>query len=299
VSVDDTHSPDPRVPSVLAPTTQDWNLRSGSTVHLWEAPKATAALVLQHGFGEYAERFVTSYRQLIPRLLENGFDVYGMDMRGHGRSAGRRGVVDVREAVEDHLTVRRTLTRESLPVYLFGHSLGGLVTAASVAREPHRVQGVVLTSPALPNAPHPATRALLRLLAAVAPHGPIPARPADPSGISRDPEVRTEARQDPLLYKGVLNNRTAESAIQSTQQLFDRAAQWTAPTLLLHGTGDTFTDPHRTQALFTAIAAQDKTLALIPGGYHELLNDTEGDQTLQTILTWLHAHKPPTTGMAP
>src|SRR5690606_26355767 len=96
-----------------------------------------------------AERYVARYHALVPQLLRIGIDVYAFDLRGHGRSPGERAIIDVREAVHDHLAARRALHAQSLPVFLFGHSLGGLVTAASVARDPSGVRGVVLSSPFL------------------------------------------------------------------------------------------------------------------------------------------------------
>ena len=273
------------------PGTQSWNLKSGGVVHLWQAPQPTAILILQHGFGEYTERYFTSYLALIPSLLDAGFDVYGIDMSGHGRAGGQRAVVDIRGAVADHLAVRRSLRQQGLPVFLLGHSLGGLVTAASVAHDPAGVSGVVITSPSLPGGLKPALRFTLRLLSGIAPNRPIPVPSGDTGGLSRIPAVTAAVLEDPLMYKGAISNRTAESAVQTAKGLFKRAPLWAAPVLLLHGSADTVTDPARTEALFRLIGSADKSLSIVPGGFHELLNDIGGEQILRHILTWLDTHR--------
>src|SRR5262249_27697211 len=149
---------------------------------------------------EYAQRYVHQYHQLIPHLLHLDVSVYAFDLWGHGHSPGTRGLADVGQAVQDHLAARRTLRRQSLPVFALGHSLGGLVTAASVARDQHGLRGVVLSSPALRWASSAATRRVATLLAAIAPTLPTPAAPADPSGLSHLPEAVEAVATDPLIY---------------------------------------------------------------------------------------------------
>jgi alpha-beta hydrolase superfamily lysophospholipase len=93
--------------------------------------------------------YVSGYNRLIPRLVDLGLDVYAFDLPGHGGSPGKRGLVDVRKAVEVHLAARRGLQTNGHPLFLFGHSLGGLITAGSVIVDQCRVDGVILSSPAL------------------------------------------------------------------------------------------------------------------------------------------------------
>ncbi|RSM07023.1 hypothetical protein CEP52_005406 [Fusarium oligoseptatum] len=116
-------------------------LTSGASAHKWQCDSPRAILILQHGFGEYAERYVVSHSQLIPKLNTARFEVWALDLWGHGTSPGDRGIVDVEMAVKDHLEMRRRADARGLPVFLFGHSLGGLITAASVAEKlfiPHK-----------------------------------------------------------------------------------------------------------------------------------------------------------------
>ena len=268
-----------------------WDTATGAHGYAWAAARPRAVLLLQHGFGEYAERYVERYNALIPRLLDIGVSVYAFDLHGHGRSPGRRAVTDVGRAVADHLAARRKLAAQPLPVFLFGHSLGGTVTATSVLRDPAGVAGVILSSPALHVAAHPLTRAAGHILAAVAPG--LPLVRFDPAGISCDPEQVRAYTQDPLVHHGRMPAGLAASVLFACRDNWARYPQWLAPTLVVHGTADTFTDPDGSRRFVAAIGSSDKTLHLVEGGYHELLNDAKRDETLRVVLTWLQRRLPP------
>lgn len=124
-----------------------WNFNADIAGYRWEAPEPRGIVLLQHGFGEYAERYVTSYARFIPRLMHAGLSVYAFDLPGHGRSPGPRVVLDSEVAVDVHLAARAALREQPLPVLLFGHSLGGLVTAASAGRDPQGLAGSCFPAP--------------------------------------------------------------------------------------------------------------------------------------------------------
>jgi acylglycerol lipase len=271
----------------MTPTTAEpWDVGRPVAGYRWRRPGNQDAVLLQHGFGEYARRFETQYQHLIPRLVEAGFDVYAIDMRGHGQSPGRRAVVDVNDAVRDHLAARRALPHHPR-LFLYGHSLGGLVTAASVVEDPDGAAGVILSSAALPSTIRPAARIALRLLATVAPYGTAPTPAADISGLSRLPAAITAAREDPDLFKGRLSNRVADTSVGVCRRILSAASQWKVPTLVLHGADDTYTEPEGSVRLFNTITSPDKSLTIIPDGRHELLNDDDGPQILSETLSWL------------
>jgi alpha-beta hydrolase superfamily lysophospholipase len=263
--------------------------------YAWPAPDARAVLLLQHGLGEYAERYVARYSGLVPRLLEAGVTVHAFDLRGHGRSPGRRTVTDVGRAVEDHLAARRLLRGQPLPVFFLGHSLGGLVTAASDARDPEGVAGVVLSSPLLLVPSGALTRALVRVAAPLVPG--LPARRArDPAGVSRLPEEVRAFLADPMIVHGPARMLLGATVLRVTHEGWPRYPAWRAPTLVLHGTADTFTDPEGSRRFFAAVASEDRTLHLVEGGYHELLNDAGREGALGVILAWLERRLPPRRG---
>ena len=270
-----------------------WDIGTGVRGYVWEAPEPRAVLLLQHGFGEYAQRFVKRYSQLIPHLLNAGVSVYAIDLWGHGHSPGRRAVTDLGQAVEDHLAARRKLLARPLPVFLLGHSLGGLVTATSVARDQSGLSGVILSSPFLRKEVPAWKRLLVSVLAAVGPTLPAPAEPAELSGLSRIPEELEFVDNDPLIYRGRVPMLLAATALNLLKENPSLYPGWRVPTLVLHGTADTYTDPEGSRELFKTISSQDKTLHIVEGGYHELLNDTERDETLRVLLGWLRRRLPP------
>lgn len=267
-----------------------WETGTDVRGYVWHAPEPRAVLLLQHGFGEYAQRYVGQYSALIPNLLHIGMSVYAFDLQGHGRSPGRRAVTDVETAVADHLAARRKLEALSLPLFLLGHSLGGIVTATSAARDPSNLRGVVLSSPALLVTANPFTRLLARAAAAVAPA--LPVRRLAPSGISRLAEQVELLKTDSLMYRGAMPARLAASVLFTSRGNWGLYPRWEAPTLLIHGTADTFTEPEGSRRFIATIASQDKTLYLVEGGYHELLNDVERDETLRVLLNWLERRLP-------
>ncbi len=246
-------------------------------------PRAT--LLLAHGYAEYAERYVARYHGLVPALVGRGFDVHAFDYAGHGGSAGRRGAADVEAAVAQHRQARRALAGQK-PLFLFGHSLGGLVTAASVARDGAGVAGVVLSAPLLLVEAPPLLRLIGRVLAKIAPGAGVQP-PLDPAGISRiDAEVEAYCA-DPRGYHGKLPAILGASALKVAAASWPLYPAWTAPVLALHGTADTFTNPEGSERFIAAVAASDKRLELFEDGRHELLNDLERDRALALVLDWL------------
>jgi acylglycerol lipase len=122
------------------------------------------------------------------------------------------------------------------------------------------------------------------------PHRPVPLRAVPATTLSRLPENAALYAADPMIYKGRLTNLTARTALLTAADVWRRAAEWTVPTLLVHGTDDSSTDPEGSKALFRAIASTDKTLDLVEGGRHELLNDLERDRVRDTVLEWSRTH---------
>lgn len=266
---------------------EPWDVGTGVQGYVWRAPQPRAVLLLQHGINEYAQRYARDYDRLIPHLLAAGITVYAFDLWGHGHSPGAETVTDLRAAVGDHLAARRLLEMEGLPVVLLGHSLGSFVTASSVARDQSGLAGVILMSAPLPERAGLALRARINLIATLNPGGRVPGPGADPSGLSRLPEEIARAAADPLIHHKGTTNLIGATALALAGDNWEIFQHWRVPTLILHGTDDTRVDPSGSRRLFDTIAAEDKTLRLVEGGRHELLNDADRDDVLAFILNWL------------
>ncbi|MDZ4690190.1 alpha/beta hydrolase [Terricaulis sp.] len=270
---------------------ETWDFGRGLSGYRWPAGDARANVLLAHGFAEYAERYVAHYHQLVPKLNALGFNVYAFDLRGHGRSPGARGVTDMRAAVADHIGARRVLAAEGKPLFLFGHSLGGLLTAASAARDKSNVAGVILSAPALSISAPAHLRAIAGLVSIFAPGARL-VPPLDPEGLSRIPEEVAAYRNDPMISDTRVPAKTGATAIDIAEASWPLYRKWTLPILVLHGEQDRATDPEGSKRFAALAPAPDKHLILYPQGRHELLNDLERDAALAAITDWLSERAP-------
>jgi alpha-beta hydrolase superfamily lysophospholipase len=270
-------------------TSTPWAVATGIAGFYWKAPKPKAQLLLQHGLGEYSERYVDKYNQLIPKLLENGFDVYAIDLPGHGRSQGERALVDLHEGLEYHLMARGLMPSSELPTFLYGHSLGGLVTAASVIANPSGITAAVIGSSALHLPSKLWERVLGGIMGRIAPNADIAVPRPGLEALSRDPQIMIDAENDPLFYPGKAKNLVAKTVIELSDDIWKKLGDWKVPTLIMHGDKDTSTDVNSSKALFEQISAVDKELKIYPGAFHELLNDLVKDKATKDLLDWLNA----------
>jgi len=266
---------------------EPWDIGTGVTGYAWHAPEPRGAVLFQHGWGDYTQRHVRHASRLIPHLLNQGFSVFGFDMWGNGHSPGKRGLVDVDEAVSDHLAARRKLGEQPLPVYLMGHSLGGLVAATSMIRDPDGISGVVLLAPALKYDVGPALRLLARVGGLLVPTLPVPLE--DGGATTRDEAALRRFESDPLMTTTGLSWRTAAGGATVSHRNWRSYHQVTVPVLAVHGTADGSTAPEGSSELIERLASADKELLVVDGGYHALLDDTGADDTLRRVLHWLDA----------
>lgn len=251
---------------------------------------ARAAVLISHGYAEHLGR----YRGLIEALNRCGFDAYGYNHRAHGEVASTPGVkraqVDVGTLIQDHLRARAAViaameaASAQLPLYLFGHSMGGLITAASVQANSAQVAGVVLSGPALrplPRVPLVIARAG-RTLARIAPG--LPTAKLDAAAVSRDPQQVQAYQDDPLNYHGAVALLTATSMVLAGDKVL--RTPWPGiPTFVIHGTQDRLADVAGARQF--ARMSQSITLEEVEGGFHEVLNDSSREQSLAHILDWL------------
>jgi acylglycerol lipase len=275
----------PGAPSIRC---EPWDIGTGVTGYVWRAPNPRAVLLVQHGWGDYAQRYVRQFSQLIPHLLGRDISVYAIDMWGSGRSPGTRGATDIGNAVEDHLAARRKLRDQPLPVFVLGHSVGGLVTATSTLRDQSGVQGMILVAPALKWGVGGFMRFVARIGGFLLPTFAVPMPPADPTVQSRDMQFNERLAKDPLMNLGHVSWVTAASGATTSHDNWKQYAHVTVPVLVVNGTADKVTDPSGSREFIETVRSEDKTLRLVDGGRHSLLDDPPSNaEALQIILGWL------------
>jgi acylglycerol lipase len=253
-----------------------------------DAGPARGVLVVAHGFGEHSDR----YKHVARRLAADGYATYALDHRGHGRSEGPRAVIDrLADAVSDidQLVVLAGDAHPGLPVFMLGHSMGGLLAVQYALTHQDRLTGGLLLSgalAALDAAPAPA-RLVARLLSAVSPRVGLVG--LDPTLISRDPDVVAAYRADPLIHHGKLPARTVAVLLGAGQRFPERVGEIRVPTLIMYGTEDRLCPPSGSVMLGERIGADDLTITPYEGLYHEILNEPEHERVLDDLCGWLDA----------
>ncbi len=243
------------------------------------------AVVIVHGFGEHADR----YNHVAQALAGAGRSTFAFDLAGHGRSDGRRAVVEsVAEVVADIDRLVGEATSTSKPV-LLGHSMGGAFAAAYATVNQGRLSALVLSSPALHLASSPRWQALaVRALASVAPRAGVTR--IDPAGLSHDSAVVAAFASDPLVWHGRFPARTAVELYRASRLAFAGAGELRLPTLILHGDADTIVPVRSSPKFFAALGSQDKELQIFPGLYHEPFNELDREAVIAALLDWLSRH---------
>jgi alpha-beta hydrolase superfamily lysophospholipase len=266
-------------------------------LHRWNAPAHPhGTVVLVHGLGEHAGR----YAHVAATLNAAGWDVLAHDQRGHGRSGGPRGGIATPHSLLADLALVLDAARAAQPgpLVLLGHSLGGLVAARFVAEAlasapadwSRPVDALVLSSPALDPGLSAVQKLLLALVPALAPNLAVH-NGLQPAWISRDPAVVRAYVADPLVHNRI-TGRLARFIAGAGPEVLAAAPRWAVPTLLLWAGADRCVAP-RGSARFAATAPAAAVAAHAwPGLAHELFNEPERTQVLDTLQHWLAHHFP-------
>jgi acylglycerol lipase len=253
-----------------------------------EEGPARGVVVIVHGFGEHSGR----YEHVAQRLVAGGYAAYALDHRGHGRSEGPRAVIDrLADAVSDidRLTVLAGDAHPGLPVFMLGHSMGGLLAVQYALEHQDRLTGLLLSGAlAAPDAAPAPARLIARMLSAVAPRAGLIA--LDASLVSRDPQVVAAYRADPMVHHGKLPARTVAELIAAGQRFPELVAEIRVPTLIMYGSEDRLCPPSGSVMLGERIGAADITVIPYEGLYHEILNEPEQQTVLDDMCAGLDAH---------
>jgi alpha-beta hydrolase superfamily lysophospholipase len=244
-------------------------------------------LLICPGMGEHSGRYAT----VVDTLRPDGWAVYGLDHRGHGRSGGVR--VHVRRYADflaDFDTFRRTVVARhpDLRPFLLGHSMGGQIALAYALDHQGDLSGLVLSAPALQAPPVPrALRAAVVLAARMAPT--LRRAVVDLSTISRDEAVVADYRADALVHQGHPTVALSLALLDQMTLLRVRARELRLPLLLQHGTADRICSPDGSRALEAAVGTDDLTVRWYDGFWHEIYKEPERAQPLGDLREWLSA----------
>jgi alpha-beta hydrolase superfamily lysophospholipase len=256
----------------------------------WRSPSERAILILVHGIGEHSGR----YERLAQELRANGVSVFAHDLRGHGRSSGRRGHIsrfdDFTSDLRDFHAHVRQMAGEMPPIFLMGHSLGGLISLRCLQQYPEMPwRGAILSAPALglrmqvPLWKRVAARVLSTGLPWLALDSGI-----DAADLSHDPEIVEAYLRDPLVHRRISARLFAEMQTASATA-GARMAEVAVPNLLLLlPLDDRICDPDASREVAARLpSATALTVHEYADAYHEVLNETCREQVVRDLLDWL------------
>lgn len=251
----------------------------------WCAALPKATLVLIHGMAEHSAR----YNHVGEYFAAHGYTVHTMDLRGHGRSPGKRilfrRIDEHSHDVADFLTWVRQQDPDR-PLFLLGHSMGGLIVTYYVLTQSPDLLGVILSGPALKlEGVSPLLLAVGRLVARILPT--LPMTKLDTTAVSRDPAVVQANLADPLNYHGGIPAATGMAMVNAVDAVDRQMEALRLPLLIVQGTADRLIDPEGSKQLYARAGSSDKMLKLYEGLYHEVLNEPEKEQVMAEIVAWL------------
>ena len=242
--------------------------------------------VIIHGLHEHCGR----YQHLAEYLTGQGYAVYGLDFPGHGKSAGPRSYVDSYHDFINPLETYLDMIQDwqpGLPIYLMGHSMGGLLSAAYLTNRPPQVSGAILSGSLVkvPDYVSDFTLQVGKFLSAILPKLRLIA--IEKEAISRDPAVVQAYIDDPLVFTGKTTARISNELNYAIALVEKKGANINVPLLILHGGADRLCEPSWSQYLYDLVSSSDKKLTIYDGLYHEIYNEPEAKKVFADLIDWL------------
>ena len=257
-------------------------------VRSWNpAGKARGVVVICHGVNSHSGYYLWAAEQ----FAAHGLAVYALDLHGRGRSDGERFYLD---KMGDYLAdvdavVTLAKSREpGLPVFLLGHSAGGVVSCVYTLENQAKLAGLICESFAFQVAAPDFALAVVKGLSHLAPHAHVLRLKNEE--FSRDPKAVQAMNTDPLIAHETQPTKTVAELVRADERLKKEFPLITLPVLILHGTADKVTNPAGSQLFYDTAGSSDKTLKLYQGHVHDLLNDFDKELVMADIQAWLDAH---------
>jgi alpha-beta hydrolase superfamily lysophospholipase len=252
-----------------------------------QAPHGVVAIV--PGFNSHSGYYTWVGEQ----LAAVGLASYAVDLRGRGQSDGERFYVQqFGDYVADvDALIRLVKSRHAgLPVFLLGHSAGGVVSCLYALDHQSELAGLICESFAYQVPAPDFALAVFKGLSHVAPHAHI--LHLKNEDFSRDQQVVAQMNADPLIAHETQPTQTLAEMVRADERLKASFGTITLPVLILHGTADRATRPAGSQFFYDTAGSKDKTLKLYEGAFHDALNDLDRDAVIEDIRNWIASRLP-------
>lgn len=248
------------------------------------ATPARAVVVICHGLNSHGGQ----YAWVAQQFAGKGLAVYAIDLRGRGRSEGERFYVDALDDYARDVKQLIAIAKErepGLPVYLLGHSAGGVVSCIYALDNQSEIAGLICESFAF-RVPAPGfALAAIKALSQFAPR--LPVLKLKNKDFSRDPQAVLNLDSDPLTANETQPAKTVAALVRAGERLEKEFPRMTLPVLIMHGTKDKATLPQGSQFFYDTGGARDKTLKLYEGHFHDLFNDLGKEGVMADTQKWL------------
>jgi alpha-beta hydrolase superfamily lysophospholipase len=260
-------------------TRSGWFEGTEGTIHYqWWEPLGRPQRIVQlvHGYAEHGGR----YGHVAAALAAKGAAVYADDHIGHGRSDGERALITNFDHVVDDLHYLSVIARgeyPGIPLVLIGHSMGGLLAGLTAQGWPEEISGIAFCGSVLGD---------WEWLRDVLQQPHLPEVPFDPMSLSRDPAVGAAYAADPLVCHGQCKRGLLAAEAEALDQFQANIARLAMPVLFMHGTADPFVPFRRSLEAVEEMPAADKTIHILEGARHEVLNETNRGQVIQYLSDW-------------
>jgi alpha-beta hydrolase superfamily lysophospholipase len=249
--------------------------------------KARGVVVIVPGFNSHGGQYLWVGEQFAAKKLA----AYAIDLRGCGRSEGERYYAEkIDDYTDDVATLIRTAKSENpgLPVFLLGHSAGGVVSCIYTLDHQSEIEGLVCESFAYDLPVPDLVLSFIKGLSSITKHTHV--FPLKNEVFSRDPQVVEAMNTDPLIQGESQPVQTSVVMIDAASRLNEEFPLIKLPVLILHGTEDKATNPSGSQFFYDNAGSTDKTLKLYDDHYHDLLNDVDKEVVMADINDWIDAH---------
>ncbi|HQS45624.1 MAG: lipase [Rhizobiales bacterium 24-66-13] len=271
----------------ISPVEERFEGRGGLSIFMrsWHplgTPRAVIAIC--HGLNSHSGQYAWVAQQFVAA----GYAVYALDLRGRGQSDGERFFVEsVADYVEDLATLIRTAkAREpGLPVFLLGHSAGGVVSCTYALDHQEEIAGLICESFAFQVPAPDFALAVIKGISHLAPHAHVLKLHIE--DFTRAPAALAALKADPLIANEVQPSQTVAALVRADERLKREFPRIVLPVLILHGTADKATKPSGSVMFHETAGSADKTLKLYDGAYHDLLADIGKEEVMADIIAWV------------
>ena len=266
----------------------NWTTNDGLKIYAkdWHVDNAKAVIVIVHGLGEHCER----YSPMAQFYNDHEIGFVGYDRRGHGQSEGKRGHTINYQVYLDEVTellIRVDKMYQEIPIFLYGHSMGGNIALNYALKKKSNITGLIATGSWIMLQQNPPS-SLVFFAKFINKYYPTFTQNSglNVKHISTVADEVEKYKTDPLVHSKITSN-TGLEMIKAAEYLKNYNDEMPVPTLIMHGGADKITSPEGSQQ-FSKRAKGDLTYKEWPGLYHEIHNEVNRTEVFEYTLRWIN-----------